>query len=63
MSKLGIETKFVAEETTEAMQSSESDDLMVYDKKTILKHFSKFCAENGIKGKNLKYGLNLIREL
>ena len=63
LSKLGIETKFVAEETTEAMQSSESDELMVYDKKTILKHFSKFCAENGIKGKNLKYGLNLIREL
>lgn len=63
LSKRGIEAKFKADETEEAITSSESETMMCYDKKLIQKDFVKFCAENSIKGKHLKYGLKLIKEL
>lgn len=63
LSKRGIEAKFKADETEEAITSSESESVMCYDKKSIQKDFIKFCAENSIKGKHLKYGLKLMKEL
>lgn len=63
LSKKGIEAKFKADETEEAIMSSESETVMCYDKKSIQKDFVKFCSENSIKGKHLKYGLKLIKEL
>lgn len=63
LSKRGIEAKFKADETEEAITSSESETMMCYDKKSIQKDFVKFCSENSIKGKHLKYGLRLIKEL
>lgn len=63
LSKRGIEAKFKADETEEAINSSESETMMCYDKKSIQKDFVKFCSENSIKGKHLKYGLKLIKEL
>lgn len=63
LSKIGIEAKFKADETEEAITSSESESVMCYDKKSIQKDFIKFCAENSIKGKHLKYGLKLMKEL
>lgn len=57
----GIDAQFQAMETEEAINSSESDAIVSYDKKAILKDFVKFCSENSIKGKHLKYGMNLIR--
>lgn len=63
LSKRGIEAKFKADEIEEAITSSESETMMCYDKKSIQKDFVKFCSENFIKGKHLKYGLKLIKEL
>ena len=63
LSKRGIEAKFKADETEEAITSSESESIMCYDIKSIQKDFIKFCAENSIKGKHLRYGLKLIKEL
>lgn len=63
LSKRGIEAKFKADETEEAITSSEGESVMCYDKKSIQKNFIKFCAENSIKGKHLKYGLKLMKEL
>lgn len=63
LSKRGIEAKFKADETEEAITNSESETVMCYDKKSIQKDFVKFCAENSIKGNHLKYGLKLIKEL
>lgn len=59
----GIDAKFEALETEEAIRNSESEAVMCYDKKAIMKDFVKFCSENSIKGKHLKYGMDLIRTL
>jgi exonuclease SbcD len=63
LSKRGIEAKFEAEETEEAINVSESDGVISYDRKSITKDFVKFCSENNIKGKKLQYGLNLIKTI
>lgn len=63
LSSRGIEAQFQAVETEEAIQVSEEEAVMCYDKKAIMKDFVKFCSENSIKGKHLKYGMNLIREI
>lgn len=63
LSKRGIEAKFKAEETEQAIEECEDEAVMCYDKKSIQKDFVKFCADNSIKGKHLKYGLKLIKEL
>lgn len=61
--KYGIDCKFEVTETTEAIEVSESDSVLSYDKKTITKDFMKFCSENEIKGGKLKYGLDLIKQM
>lgn len=61
LSNMGIDAQFQAVETEEAIATSESESVMCYDKKAILKDFVKFCSENSIKGSKLKYGMNLIR--
>lgn len=63
LSKRGIEAKFKANETEEAISESEGDTVISYDKKSIQRDFVKFCSENAIKGKHLQYGLKLIRSL
>lgn len=59
----GIDAKFEAIEVEEAIQLSEDDAVVCYDKKALSKDFVKFCSENSIKGKHLKYGLELIRNI
>lgn len=59
----GIDAKFEAIETEEAMKDSEGETVMCYDKKSIFKDFVKFCSDNAIKGKHLKYGMELIKTL
>lgn len=63
LAKLGIDAKFEAIESEEAMLLSETDTIMVCDKKSIIRDFTKFCSENKIRGKHLQYGLKLIRSL
>lgn len=59
--KYGIDCKFLTKECVEAVDLSESESVLEYDKNTIEKDFIKFCSENSIRGEKLKYGLCLIR--
>lgn len=65
LAKLGIDARFEAVETEEAVASalSESDAIISCDRKSIMKDFVKFCSENKIKGKHLQYGLKLIKSI
>lgn len=63
LSKAGIDCKFESIEEKEAVDNSIAEDALCYDKKTIMKDFIRFCAENNIKGSKLKYGMKLIKEL
>jgi len=61
--KYGIDCKFESNEATEAIEISESDSVLLYDKKIITKDFLKFCSENKIGGNKFKYGFNLIKQM
>lgn len=61
--KYGIDCKFESVETNEAIEISESDSVLSYNKKTISKDFLKFCSESSIKGKQMKYGFELIKQI
>lgn len=59
----GIDVKFESDEENKSIECSEDETFFSYDIKTLMKDFISFCAENSIKGKHLKYGMNLIKEL
>ena len=59
----GIQCSFESVEEKEAIETSTNADALNFDKKTIKKDFIRFCAENGIKGLHMKYGLNLIKNI
>lgn len=61
--KYGIDCKFQCVEEREAIELSESDAVLEYDKKTLTKDFMKFCSDNDIKGKQFKYGFDLIKKV
>ena len=63
LNKLGFDCKYESIEETEAIETSESDAVMSFDKKSIMKDFVRFCSEQSIKGEELKFGLNLIRSI
>lgn len=61
--KYGIDCKFECDESVEAIELSESDSVLSFDKKTVKKDFLRFCSDNVIKGKELKYGIDLLKIL
>ena len=61
--KYGIDCKFESTEAVEAMEISESDNVLSYDKKAITKDFLDFCSDNEIKGEKFKYGFDLIKNM
>lgn len=61
--KYGIDCKFQCVEEREAIELSESDAVLEYDKKILTKDFMKFCSDNDIKGKQFKYGFDLIKKV
>jgi DNA repair exonuclease SbcCD nuclease subunit len=61
--KYGIDCKFELTETTEAIEISESDSVLSYNKEAIIKDFLKFCSENNIKKSKFKYGFDLIKKM
>lgn len=63
LERLGFDVKYVPDEITEAMADSVSETLTNYDKRSLMKDFMKFCADSGIRGARLKYGLDLIRNI
>lgn len=63
LSKMGFDAKFESIEENEAVDYAESETIMCYDKKSILKDFIQFCSEQNIKGSHLKYGMNLIKNI
>ena len=63
LSRLGIDTKFEAEETGANIMAAEETGTISFDRKSIVKDFVKFCSENGIREKRLQYGLKLIKSI
>lgn len=61
--RYGIDCKFVSTEEKEAIEMSEGDSVLEYNKQSLTRDFVKFCADNEIKGKELKYGLDLIKSI
>lgn len=61
--KYGIDCKFQCDEEKEAIEISESDTVLCYDKKAVIKDFFKFCSENEIRGEKMKYGLDLVKSI
>ena len=59
--RYGIDCKFVSTEEKEAIEMSEGDSVLEYTKQSLTRDFVKFCSDNEIKGKELKYGLDLIK--
>ena len=59
--KYAIDCKFECNEEKEAIEISESDSVLCYDKKAVIKDFFKFCSDEGIKGAEMKYGLELVK--
>lgn len=57
----GIECKFSAVETTDAMTGAMGEDVLNYDVASVTKSFYQFCSENGIHGAELRYGIGLIK--
>lgn len=61
--KYGIDCKFQSDEENEAIEISESKEVLEYDAKSLKKDFIRFCSDNEIKGDKFKYGLNLIKQV
>lgn len=57
----GIDVKFQSDEEVEAMQISEDNSVLCYDKKMIQRDFFRFCSENEIRGEKMRYGLELLK--
>lgn len=61
--RYGIECKFSSVEEREAVESATGEDVLNYDTASVTKNFYRFCAENNIRGAELKYGVGLIKIL
>ena len=61
--RYGIECKFSSVEEREAVESATGEDVLNYDAASVTKNFYRFCAENNIRGAELKYGVGLIKIL
>lgn len=61
--KYGIDCKFLTKECNEAIEISENDSVLCYDKKAVMKDFFKFCSDEGIKGAEMKYGVELVKNI
>lgn len=59
----GIDCKYKTIEQNNALEIAENDNVSCYDKKTIIQDFVSFCKENNISGKQMQYGLKLIKEI
>lgn len=58
--KHGIDVKVQTDEEVEAIEVSQTASLQ-FDKVSIKKDFIKFCSDNGIKGEEFRFGLDLIK--
>lgn len=63
LSSLGFDAKFESVEEAEFIQIAETESIVAYDKKAIMKDFVKFCNEQDIAGDKLKFGMNLMKRL
>ena len=63
ITKYGISCQFESTEEKAAMEMSESEAVLSYDRKSIVKSFVQFCSENNIKGQKLLFGLKFVKEM
>lgn len=61
--RYGIDCKFSSVEEREAVENATGEDVLNYDVSSVTKNFYRFCAENNIRGAELKYGVGLIKIL
>lgn len=61
--RYGIDCKFSSVEEREAVEIATGEDVLNYDVSSVTKNFYRFCAENNIRGAELKYGVGLIKIL
>lgn len=57
----GIECKFSTDEENQAVEIACTDSVTTFDKAKIKKAFLEFCGENGIRGNELKAGLEYLK--
>ena len=60
--RYGISCKIECDENRSVSTTGE-EDVLSYDKKTIVKDFLKFCSDSDIKGERMRYGLELIKNI
>lgn len=59
----GIDCKFKSIEEREAVEVATGDEVLNWDVNSVTKDFYRFCADNNIRGAELKYGVGLIKIL
>ena len=59
----GIDCKFRSVEEREAVEVASGEEVLNWDVASVTKDFYHFCADNGIRGAELKYGIGLIKIL
>lgn len=60
--EFGIDVRYESEEFNESISAVENDELIEFDKKTILKEYLEYCELNEIAGKNKSFGLNILNK-
>ena len=58
----GIDCKFESNEINEEILNVESDNFQQLDKKSIMKHFMKYCKVQGIESSKIKQGLKILND-
>ena len=61
--RYGIDCKFSSVEEREAVEGATGEDVLNYDVASVTKNFYRFCAENNIRGAELRYGVGLMKIL
>ena len=61
--RYGIDCKFSSVEEREAVEIASGEEVLNWDVASVTKDFYRFCADNNIRGAELKYGIGLIKIL
>jgi len=60
--EMGIDVRYESEEFNESISAVENDELIEFDKKTILREYLEYCELNKISGANKTFGLKILNK-
>lgn len=63
LAQRGFDVKFETVETTAAVETAEAEDVLEYDKSSLMKDFMMYCKDNNIRGGEFKFGVSLIKNI